>query len=195
MGRARFRVRRLTTAFASVTVAAMKVKAASRRKTSQEPVPEGKEIRFLGKKLKSLMGYFGLANYRELARRTGIGFETLRLLHTGIGSNPNIKNLYPLAKFYDVPLEILINDTVPAEDILQWVGTRFVMDQPEVRLRCPNLRRMIKTAGYNQIYEKISAHYYEKDGTLVCLTVGRNGDILYQGSERRRPPAGIKKEF
>lgn len=166
----------------------MKTKSSAKPKARAQPEDNGKKIRFLGKKLKTLMGYYGILNYRELSRRVGVGFETLRLLHTGGGSNPNIRNLYPLTRFYDVPIEILINDAVPVEDVLQWIGTRFVMDQPEQRLRCPNVRRLIKTLGYNQVTEKVSAIYYDRDGSLVSISVGRKGDILYQGAERRRPP-------
>ncbi len=167
---------------------AQKKRASSQTKSKAPPTDDGREIRLLGQKLKILMGYYGVANYRDLSRRVGVGFETLRLLHTGEGVNPNIKNLYPLAKFYDVPIEVLVNDTVRTEDVLQWVGTRFVMDQPEQRLRCPNLRALIKTIGYNQVTEKIAAHYFQADGTLVTIAVGRSGEILYQGAERRRPP-------
>ncbi len=163
-------------------------RAQSQTKSKAPPADDGREIRSLGQKLKILMGYYGIANYRDLSRRVGVGFETLRLLHTGEGVNPNLKNLYPLAKFYDVPIEILVNDTVRTEDVLQWVGTRFVMDQPEQRLRCPNLRALIKAIGYNQVTEKITAHYFQADGTLVTITLGRSGEILYQGAERRRPP-------
>jgi transcriptional regulator with XRE-family HTH domain len=155
---------------------------------------DGRDIRLLGQKLKVLMGYYGIANYRELSRRVGVGFETLRLLHTGEGSNPNIKNLYPLAKFYDVPIEMLVNDSIAAEDILQWVGTRFVMDQPEQRLRCTNLRTLIKTLGYDQVTERITAYYYDANQSLVAITVGQRGDILYHGSERRRLPDARRQE-
>ncbi len=173
----------------------MKNGRASRKSAALgKPASEGKEVRYLGQKLKTLMGYYGLVNYRELSRRVGVGFETVRLLHSGAGSNPSIKNLYPISKFYDVPIEILINDTIPVEDILQWVGTRFVMDQPEQRLRCPNLRRLIKSLGYEQVFEKITAHYLEKDGTPVCITVGRNGAIAYQGSDRRQVAAATRPE-
>ena len=165
------------------------------QKKSKPPSPDDdREIRFLGQKLKILMGYYGIANYRDLSRRVGVGFETLRLLHTGEGANPNIKNLYPLARFYDVPIEVLVNDTVPAEEILQWVGTRFVMDQPEQRLRCPNLRALIKTLGYSQATEKLTALYYDTDRSLVTIAVGRGGEILYRGAERRRPPAARRPE-
>lgn len=171
-------------------IPAMKSKTVAKKKSrSPSKAVEEKDTQFLGQKLKTLMGYYGIPNYRELSRRVGVGFETLRLLHTGEGSNPNIKNLYPLARFYDVPIEILINDSVPVEDILQWVGMRFIMDQPEQRLRCPNIRRLVKTLGYNQVTEEVVAQYYDKDGSLVCLTIGRNGDVVYQGPERRRPPA------
>jgi transcriptional regulator with XRE-family HTH domain len=157
-------------------------------KASRAPSANGRESRLLGQKLKILMGYHGIANYRELSRRVGVGFETLRLLHTGEGANPNIKNLYPLARSYDVPIEVLVNDEVRTEDVLQWVGTRFAMDQPEQRLRCPNLRALIKSIGYGQVTEKITAQYFQPDGTLVTLTTGRGGEIVYQGPERRRPP-------
>lgn len=173
---------------------APKKRASSRKKPRTSSEGEDREIRFLGQKLKILMGYYGIANYRELSRRVGVGFETLRLLHTGEGSNPNIKNLYPLARFYDVPIEVLVNDSVAVEDILQWVGTRFVMDEPEQRLRCPNLRALIKSIGYEQVTERITAYYYDVNQSLVAITVGRRGEILYQGSERRRTPESRRPE-
>lgn len=142
--------------------------------------------RHLGAKLRVLMGYHGIGNYRELSRRTGVGFETLRLIHTGESANPSIRSLFPLARLYAVPIETLVNDEIPVQDILSWVGSPLVLDEPERRLRCANIRRLVQTLGRERATHSVTAHYYDANGTLHCIAVGRQGEIIYQGEERRR---------
>ena len=141
--------------------------------------------RLLGAKLRVLMGYHGIGNYRELSRRTGVGFETLRLIHTGESTNPSIRSLYPLAHLYKVPIEVLVNDEIPVQDVLSWVGTGLVLDEPERRIRCANIRKLVRTLGRERVTHVLTAHYLE-DGALHCISIGRQGEMIYQGKERRR---------
>jgi len=142
--------------------------------------------RHLGAKLRVLMGYHGIGNYRELSRRVGVGFETLRLIHTGESANPSVRSLFPLARLYSVPIEALVNDEIPVQDVLSWVGSPLVLDEPERRLRCANIRKLVQTLGRERVTQSVTAHYFDKSGTLHCVIVGRQGEIIYQGEERRR---------
>lgn len=141
--------------------------------------------RFLGAKLRVLMGYHGVANYRELSRRSGVGFETLRLIHTGESTNPSIRSLYPLARLYEVPIEVLVNDDVPVQDVLSWVGVPLDLDEPERRIRCANIQKLVQTLGLERVTHVVTAHYFE-GGALHLVAIGRQGEIIYHGEERRR---------
>ena len=158
----------------------------------QHTVP-GAGPRFLGAKLRVLMGYHGIGNYRELSRRSGVGFETLRLIHTGESANPSVRSLYPLARLYEVPIEALLNDDVSVQDVLSWVGVPLDLDEPERRIQCPNIRELVRTLGLERLTHNITAHYFEGDA-LHIVTIGRQGEIIYHGEERRRSALERGKE-
>jgi len=149
--------------------------------------------RFLGAKLRVLMGYHGVANYRELSRRSGVGFETLRLIHTGESTNPSIRSLYPLARLYEVPIEVLVNDDVSVQDVLSWVGVPLDLDEPERRIRCANIQTLVRTLGLERVTHVVTAHYLE-GGALHLVSIGRQGEIIYHGEERRRSALERGKE-
>jgi transcriptional regulator with XRE-family HTH domain len=149
--------------------------------------------RFLGAKLRVLMGYHGISNYRELSRRSGVGFETLRLIHTGESANPSIRSLYPLARLYEVPIEALVNDDISVQEILSWVGVPLDLIEPERRIQCANIRKLVRTLGLERVTHVVTAHYFE-GGALRLVAIGRQGEIVYHGEERRRSAQGRVQE-
>jgi transcriptional regulator with XRE-family HTH domain len=131
------------------------------------------------------MGYYGINNYREVSRRTGVGFETIRLIHSGESANPSIRTLYPLARLYRVPMEALVNDAIAVQGILDWIGAPLGADEMEKRTRCPNLRALLATLGRERLTESVTARYRDEDARPKVLAIARDGDILYHGDERR----------